>query len=157
MHCEYHYLGGRGLQPPKPPPWIRPWARGRSRNFKRGGGSGGIFFKKGGGGPTTYSGAICIANKQNLLKKKGGGVGPPRPPPPPPPPDHSVCLCHSLHTLSAACALVLSSYIHVCAGYLCFVKLSKSKGGGGGVEVKPLNFCTTSVAHTAKIDRTGGN
>ena len=26
-------------------------------------------------------------------------------------------------TLSAACALVLSSYINVCAGYMCFVKL----------------------------------
>ena len=24
MHHEYHYLGGRGLQPPEPPPWIRP-------------------------------------------------------------------------------------------------------------------------------------
>ena len=30
------------------------------------------------------------------------------------------CVIHtSLHTLSAACALVLSSYINVCVGYMC--------------------------------------
>ena len=32
-------------------------------------------------------------------------------------------LATMLHTLSATCALVLSSYINVCAGYMCFVKL----------------------------------
>ena len=34
------------------------------------------------------------------------------------------CAIHIyLHTLSAACALVLSSYINVCAGYMRYVKL----------------------------------
>ena len=51
------------------------------------------------------------------------------------------CVIHTnLHTLSAACA-VLSSYINVCTGYMCFVKfvcfVVVFFWGGGG-EASPL-------------------